>query len=111
MKYVFLIFFHLTNSVNAGPIYMGNQIDGYAITPEEAVIKAKPFLYQSFALRVANPPKSEAEFWEMDYLRTHVLIEGDHYLVVRDLPKKFISQYEKHAVRVHIFNGHVELIK
>ncbi len=87
---------------------MGNSKDGYAIQPAQAVDKASPHLYQSYKLRNANPQKSEEEFWQMDYLRTHVLVEGKYYLVVRDLPKKFPAQYEKHAVRVHKYTGAVE---
>ncbi|MES9868405.1 MAG: hypothetical protein ABW149_01705 [Sedimenticola sp.] len=112
MKHLFLLLLVIisTNSF-AGSAYMGNEREGYAIGPKRAAKMAKPYLYESYRLRTANAPETEDEFWKMDYLRTHVLLDGEYYLVVRSLPLKMSFQYEKHAVRIHIFTGEVELLK
>ena len=94
---------------SAGSIYLGNDKDGFALSPNEAIEKARPYLYESFKLRVFNAPSTEQEFWDLKHLRTYVLLDGDYYLVVRSLPKKLLLQYESHAVRVHKFTGEVLL--
>lgn len=105
MKYLLTFFLICMHSlVLADSEYMGNNKEGFALSPKEAAEKAKPFLYESYKLRSGGLAKSEEAFWNMK-LRTHVLLDGKYYLVVRDLPLKFNSQYEKHAVRVHKYSG------
>jgi hypothetical protein len=95
--------------LSAGSIYLGNDKDGLALSPLDAIEKARPYLYESFKLRVFNAPKTEQEFWNLKNLRTYVLLDGEYYLVVRSLPKKLLLQYETHAVMVHKFTGEVLL--
>jgi hypothetical protein len=109
MRYLLLFLMLFSTLGTAGSIYLGNDKDGLALSPKEAIEIAKPYLYESFKSRVLNGPQTEQELWNLKHLRTYVLLDGDYYLVTRSLPKKLLLQYENHAVWVRKFTGEVLL--
>ena len=89
--------------------YMGSDRKGYAISAEQAIEVAKPYLYDSYKLRNPSSQISKKEFESYKYLQTFVYIdtESNFYMVFKDLPKKLASKHFAYPIKVSIFDGEV----
>jgi len=98
-----LIFSSISHA--GGPIYMGAERKGFAISVESAIDIARPYFYQSFKQRNPSSKVTEKEYIDNKYYQTFVYLDEGKYLIFRDFPKKMASQHFASPVVVDIFSG------
>jgi hypothetical protein len=88
-------------------VSLGSERSGYAIPIDQAIDIARPYLYKSYTLRNPESTLSEGEYYEKNYFQIFVLVEQEHYIIFRDLPKKLSYQHLASPVKINMFNGEV----
>ncbi len=100
-----LLFLQGCSSVSLGNSRVGfDTVEGVAIQPADAVEIARPFLDESYRLRIESSSLPR----DTEKVSIWVSLRGSYYFIVKEsYPAKELSFYLDNAVRVHKQTGEI----